>query len=405
MARRRGNNEGTISKRKDGRWCAAITTGYDDEGRQNRQFYYGKTRQEVADKLNQAVHRLSTGTYVEPNKITVGQWVDTWLNEYKKPSVRPTTYESYEYLTRVHIIPSIGHITLKDLRPEQLQKLYNDKLCKGRTDNSGGLSARTVRYIHIIIHEALSQAVKNNLIVRNVSELTTLPKQSKKEMRVLTLEEQSRFLDTLEDDRLRAAYILALATGIREGELMALRWQDVDLKEGLIKINRSIKRVKNFDRNTTVKTKLIFQEPKTNAGKRTIPLPFSVIGELEAHKKRQLLEKMEARKVYTDNDLVFCNEIGNPTEPATIAQKFYKLIKKAGIDKANFHALRHTYATRLLEANEHPKVVQEILGHSDISMTLNTYSHVMPEIKKAAAQKIDFLFQGKKKTQSSEKIE
>ena len=340
------------------------------------------------------MHSVSLGTFVEPSKIIFSSWLDTWLFEYKKLSVRPSTFESYEYLTRVHIKPALGHFYLKDLRSDHLQKLYNEKFKTGKIDGTGGLSSRTVRYIHNIICEALSCAVKNNLIVSNVAEtdIITLPRKEKRDIRILTADEQKAFLKALDGERLRAAFMLALGSGIRQGELLALRWQDTDLKNGLININRTVKRVKTFDDIDKNKTKIIFQEPKTKSSKRSIPLPANVIYEIKEHRKRQLEEKLLAGEVYYDNDLVFCNELGKITEPATFTRIFKRILKKAGLPDMNVHALRHTYATRLLEANEHPKVVQELLGHSDISMTLNTYSHVMPELKKAAADKINFLF-------------
>lgn len=397
---KRGNGEGTISKRKNGTWCAAISNGVNPEtGKPKRVFFYGRTRQEVAEKLNKAIHNQSLGTFVTPSKIIFSSWLDIWLFEYKRLSVRPSTFESYEYLTRVHIKPTLGKLYLKDIRSDHLQKLYNEKYRSGKIDGTGGLSSRTVRYIHNIICEALSCAVKNNLLNNNVADtdIITLPRKEKREIRILTIDEQKAFLEALDGERLRAAFILALGSGIRQGELLALRWQeDIDLKQGIININRTVKRVKTFDGKSKNKTKIIFQEPKTKSSKRTIPLPAGVIQEIKEHRKRQLEEKLLAGEVYYDNDLVFCNELGKITEPATLTRIYKRILKKAELSDMNLHALRHTYATRLLEANEHPKVVQELLGHSDISMTLNTYSHVMPELKKAAADKINFLFVGEK---------
>jgi integrase len=387
----RGNGEGSIYKRSDGRWCGAITVGRNENGTFKKRVIYGKNRNEVAEKMSKELHDIQISMYVEPNKITMEQWLETWLYEYKKSSVRPTTFESYEYIVRVHINPKIGRLYLKDLKAEQLQKLYNEKFSKGRSDGKGGLSSRTVRYIHILIHEALDQAVMNNLISKNVSEFTKLPMQKKAEMRVLTAEEQQKFLNALDDERLRASFILALGSGVRLGELLALRWKDVDFNKGIISINRTVKRTKTFD-NEENKSVLLIQEPKTKSGKRQIPLPASVITELKEHRKLQLQERLLAGLLYIDNDLLFSTEIGKLLEPSNFIRKFKSLIKKAGLENVNFHALRHSYATRLLEENEHPKVVQELLGHSDIKLTLNTYSHVMPEIKIAAANKIDHLF-------------
>lgn len=395
MAKKRGNNEGTIYKRPDGKWCAQVTIGRDTNGKLKRQTFYGKTRQEVADKLLKVQNDLKTGTFVEPNKLTLADWINTWLFEYKKNNIRPSTFESYEYLTRVHINPILGHILLKGLRPDNIQRLYNEKVSNKESPDAASLSANTVNRIHVILHSALDQAVKNNLVIRNVADFTTLPKQPKKEIRVLTVEEQYKLLNSLKDERLKTCFILALASGVREGELLALRWKNVNLKEGTIAIKESLKRVKIFDEDSPAKTKLIFQEPKTKSGKRVVPLPQSVVKELIEHKKKQNEEKLKAGELYENNDLVFATELGKVLEPRNFLRTFYRIIKNADIEHINFHALRHTYATRLLEANEHPKVVQEILGHSDITLTLNTYSHVLPDIKMAAAQKLNHLFEKK----------
>jgi len=185
---------------------------------------------------------------------------------------------------------------------------------------------------------------------------------------------------------------LALASGVRLGELLALKWDCVNLKEGTITIKSSLRRVKTYNEDLPPKTMLAFQKPKTKAGIRTIPVPPVIVEELKEHRKRQLEEKLKAGSLYEDNNLVFATELGTPIEPRNFLRTFYRIIEKANLD-INFHALRHTYATRLLEANEHPKVVQELLGHKDISTTLNIYSHVMPEIKKAAAMKLNNLFE------------
>lgn len=395
MAKKRSNGEGSIIKRQDGRWSAYISNVLDPStGKLKRKYFYGKTQKEVLNKLTEARNKQNTGRVIDPVKITLGEFLDLWLQEFKKPILRPSTYESYEYIIRLHIKPSLGNILLKDLKPEQVQIYYNQKLKNGRVDKSTrpDLSVRTIRYIHTILKQALEQAVKNQYIDKNIASLTSIPPKKKKEVRVLSVEEQKHFLEHLCNIRLRAAFQLALASGVRLGELLALQWSDINFEEGTIHITKSLRRIKTFDKNSSTKTAIIFQEPKTESGKRYIPIPPSILLSLKEHKKKQNEEKLLLGECYMDNNLVFCTEFGKPLEPRNFTRLFYSITKKSNLEGVNFHALRHTYATRLLEANEHPKVVQELLGHSSITMTLDIYSHVMPDVKKAAAHKIDFLF-------------
>lgn len=393
MPKHRGHNEGSVYQRPDGRWVGQITTGYTPEGKPKRATFYGKTKKEILEKLNEAKHQVNNGTYVEPSRETVGHWLSTWLTEYVKPHVRPTTRDNYAQTIRKYMIPEIGHIQLRQLTPTHLQKLYNDLLARG-------LSNRTVRLVHTIAHASLKQALENGLVARNVADATKPPRPQKQEMRVLSPEEEARFLEVIEEDRLGTAFLLDLATGLRRGELLALRWSDVDLKEGTIHVNRTIVRV--VADNGPAKTALVYQEPKTKHGRRAVPIPEALLPELKAHKARQAQEKLLLGPAYEDNGLVFCAEDGRPLDPASFGKHFAKLAAKAGISGATLHSLRHTYATRLLEANEHPKVVQELLGHSNIAMTLDTYSHVMPELKKAAAAKLNGLFTKKKAPSTTE---
>lgn len=393
MARKktkRGNNEGSVYQRKNGHWVGAITTGVDpDSGRPTRHYVSGKTREEVAKKVTAALNAVQQGVFVDSKVQTLGEWLDIWLNEYAKAHVRVSTWTSYEMLIRVHIKPAIGNIKLAKLQPHHLQKLYNDKLEHGRHDGRGGLSARTVELIHIVLHSALSQAMKEGLVVRNASEATKRPRREKHEMRVLTLEEQTRLQAVLSTERLGPAFLLDLGTGMRCGELLGLKWENVDLNEGVIRVQQSLTRIRVEDRS--LRTELRFQPLKTAKSRRSIPIPQSLIAALKSHKARQNHEKLKAGTAYQDHGLVFCTELGQPIDPRNLARIFARLLEQAGISKATLHTMRHSYATRLLEMNEHPKVVQELLGHSQISMTLDTYSHVMPEIKQAAAAKLDDL--------------
>lgn len=394
MAGRRGNNEGSIFKRKDGSWCGVVTCGRDKEGNVKRQYFYGKTRPEVSEKIIKTQNEINTGTFVEPSKVKFGEWIDTWLQIYMKPTLRPTTYSSYEQIIRLHIKPDLSDYLLRELRPEHLQKLYNSKFQNGKVDGTGGLSARHIRYIHVIIHSSLEQAIKNQLVLRNVSDATTLPRQVKKEIQVFTVEEQKKFIEAVENDVLGSAFKLDLASGLRLGELLALKWDNIDLTEGVLKVRSSMTRVKTFENDSKI-SQIIFQEPKTKNSKRSIPLPESIIEDLKEHKRVQYNEKNLMGEAYFDNNLVFCTQLGAPIEPRNMARKFYSLLESAGVSKISFHALRHTFATRALEAGIHPKVVSEMLGHANISITLDLYSHVLPDLKKEAATKLNHLFDNK----------
>ena len=224
---------------------------------------YGETRKEVAAQLTGALHDHDRGTIVTRNKLTLRDWLGRWLEDYKKPSLRPVSDDSYEMLARQHLKPALGHISLKDLRPDQVQRLDNDK-------REAGLSVRTIRYIHTVLHGALKQALKNQLVVRNVSESTTLLTGKTRTMRPLTLEQVNQLLTTIKGDRLFAAILLEKGTGLRRGELLGLRWQDVDLDAEVVHIRQALVRVGNHGAIAgNRKTRLIFQEPKTDQSRRT----------------------------------------------------------------------------------------------------------------------------------------
>ena len=328
--------------------------------------------------MAQILMELKQGTYIEPKRITVADWLNTWLNDYKKMELRPTTWESYKIQINTHITPAIGELNIQELHPNHLQKLYNEKL-------ESGLSPRSVRYIHTVMHGALKQAVKNQLLLRNVSEATTLPRRNKSQARALTLQEQNDFLAAAEGDRLCPAFIVLMATGLRRGELLGLRWRNVDFDNNSLTIEENL---------VSLKGAASYQLPKTDKSKARLPLIRPAIDALKAHRALMLAEG------YHDKDKpVFCSKAGTPINPRNFNRKFTELRDSAGIGKdITVHSLRHTFATRLLEKGVSMREVQELLRHEEMSTTADVYSHVSEELKRNAADKLNDLFQNGTKT-------
>lgn len=397
MANKRANGEGTIRKRSDGRWEGLYTVNY------KRKSVYGKTKDEVRKKLNKIQNEIDSGIFVEKTNITFGAWLDEWLKVYAKPTVKLSTYGSYEGYIRNHIKPEIGKIKLRDLRADTLQKFINQKLIKGRCDKEkdantdklvykkGGLSEKTIKNMYNMIHSALKQAYKNGLVYQNVSELINLPKQKKNEMSVLSLDEQKALQTAVKDERLGIGIILTLYTGLRLGELLGLKFGDIDFDEKTIKIRRTLNRLKVYD-DKNKKTDIVIGEPKTDKAKRVIPLQDFLIPLLKAHKARIFKERAIVCNLYENNDFVMCNEFGRYLEPRTYQDFFKKMLKKSNIQNTNFHTLRHTFATRALESGFDVKVLADILGHADASTTLNKYAHALPDHKKTSMEKLSCLY-------------
>ncbi len=398
MAKKRANGEGTIRQRKDGRWEGLYTVNY------KRKSVYGKTQTEVRKKLNEVLNDINNGMYIENTNITLGAWLDEWLEVYAKPSVKLSTYGSYEGYIRNHIKPEIGKVKLSALRADILQKFINQKLKNGRCDKvkdvntnklvikKGGLSEKTIKNMYNMIHSALKQAYKNGLVNQNVSELITLPKQKRNEMRVLSLDEQKALQSAVEDERLGIGIILSLFTGIRLGELLGLKFDDIDFENKTITIRRTLNRLKVYD-NSEKKTDIVIGEPKTNKAKRIIPLQEFLVPLLKAHRTRVLTEQIKIANLYKNDSFVMCNEFGKHLEPTTYQNFFKNMLKKAGIQDTNFHTLRHTFATRALESGFDVKVLADILGHADASTTLNKYAHALPDHKKTSMEKLSFLYE------------
>jgi integrase len=391
MPKKRGNHEGTITHRKDGRWMAQLTVGRDPTtGKLKRVSLYGHTRQDVAGQLARALHDRDRGMLVAPHRLTVGAWLDTWLSDYKKPSVRPKTYDTYSTVVRYHLKPVLGHITLTNLRPQHVQSLYNEK-------TASGLAHGTIVLIHVVLHAALKQAMKNQLIPRNVTEATTIPRGKRPERKPLSWDGINRLLTVTREDRLFPALLLAVMTGCRRGELLGVRWSDIDLDAGVWYVRQALVRVKDHDATEGApNSRLLCQPPKTDQSRRTIPITPQVVDALRRHRATQAREKLLLGEAYCDQGLVLCYPNGQPLNPEFMPRRFKRMLHDAGLPPARLHDLRHSFATMLLELGESPKTLQTLLGHSRILITLDIYSHVSLETEAKAVAKLSAALQGQR---------
>ena len=372
---KRGNGEGSITRRKDGlymaRYWVETPTG------KKRKTIYGKKgekRQDVADKLAEALGDRSKGLVFEADNLKVGEYLERWLADSVRDTVRPTTFERYEQMVRLHIRPVLGQTKLKNLTPAHVRGLYRDKL-------DAGLSPRTVQYIHVTLHKALKQAVHDGLIPRNAAEAVKPPQVRREEMRLLEPEQVKTLLEAARGDRLEALYALAVTTGLRQGELLGLKWEDVDLEDRTLRVRRTLATAKDGPQLTA---------PKTKSSRRTVMLTQSATEALRSHLERQLREIDGAGSLWRENGLIFASETGDPLDRRNVTtHRFKPLLKRAGPPQIRFHDLRHTCATLLLSRNVNPKIVSEMLGHASIAITLDTYSHVLPNMRDQAAKAME----------------
>lgn len=390
MAKKRANGEGSICKDKNtNRWRASLTIGRDDKGKLLRKQFYGKTKTEVLSKMDEYKAKSSLGLLTIDEKITLQAWISTWLSDYKIHDSRPSTLERYWGIYNNYIKNTeLGVIKLKDLKAAHIQSYYNNLL------KNKGKSADTIKFINKTVKAALSQAQKEQYILTNPCQFVTLPKQSKEkeEVMIFSQDEQKFFIKSLDGHKLASLFKLAFGTGLRQGELIALRWDDIDFVTAELKVSHTLKRVSKLDYTEGNKTEIIEQAPKTKYSARTIPIPSTLIADLKAHKKRQNEEKLLAGDAYSNNGLVFCTEIGNPIDARNLVRSYKRALELADIQYRKFHSLRHTYATRLFENDVPLKTVQTLLGHSSIDITSNIYTHVLPEEKIKAVDVLNSYF-------------
>ena len=373
---RRGPNEGSIRERSDGRWEARLVVTLPD-GRRVRRSWLGRTRAVVRDKLAEASRAETNGATLASSRLTTGAYLHQWLEEAVRPSVRPSSYQSYAGMVRRHLEPGLGHLPLVRLSPQQVQRFLNAK-------SAAGLSPRTVAYCRAVLRQALAQAERWGLVSRNVAKLAEPPRVPRRLVTPFTPAEAHVFLDAIVGDRLEALYLVALGVGLRQGEILGLSWTDIDLEAGTLTVRQALQRVDG---------KLVLVEPKSVTSHRVVALPAIVSEGLHRHGLRQQQERLRAGgRWHADaRRLVFTSSIGTPLDANTVPRRFQALLRSAGLRHQRFHDLRHACASLLLAQGVAARVVMETLGHSQISLTLNTYTHVTTALGRSAAQRMDEL--------------
>ena len=374
MTRQRANGEGTVYARKNKQDKVIGYRGsyFAPDGK--RRYVSGKTKTEALVALRKATVDRDGGLIFEVENITLAEYLHRWLDgPIRTKNLKPITVEQYEQQIRVHIVPSLGRVKLRKLSPELVQDFYDSKI-------ASGLKPSSVRYIHAVLHNALEHAHKRRLIPENVASKTDPPKVRPPEIQPLDAEQVKTLLDAARTEPLGGLYVVAATAGLRIGELLALKWTDVDLEHGKMRVSRTLSRAKGGPRFTT---------PKNGKG-RPVTLTTQAVEALRSHRKGQNEARLRLGTLWEDNGLVFASETGKPLTRDFVDRRSFKpLLKRAGLPKIKLHDLRHTCATLLLSRGVHPKYVQELLGHASIVMTLNRYSHWIPSMGDQTARAME----------------
>jgi len=388
--RKRGQNEGSIYKRKDGRWASVLNLGYQG-GKLKRKYFYGATRKEVNDSLTAEQEKLRKGLPIVVERQTLKQFLERWLEDSVKPTVRPATYVSYEQQVRVHIAPALGHHQLTKLGPQHILAYMNDKAKPiPQPDNEKpkpGLSAKTIGYHRSLLVMAVGQALKWGLVARNVATLVDRPRAVKYEIQPITPEQARQFLEAIKGNRLEALFTVALSLGLRRGEALGLRWQDIDFEKRTLRVHQSLARINK---------KLVLSEPKTKSSRRILDLPATLAVRLKEHRTRQLEDRMAAGTGWVETGLVFTSGIGTPVDPRHVKRYLDPVLTKAGLPHFRVHDLRHFCASLLLAQGVPLKVVSDLLGHTQIGITADLYTHVLPGVRKEAIDLMDRILSAQK---------
>ena len=389
---------GFFLKRSKGSWSIVIDVGRDPQtGKRRQQWYTVKgTKKDAERELRERLRLLETGSYVKPEKTSVGEYLRHWVDSHAMMHTSPRTAEGYQAIVNRYLIPALGGISLCELQPRHLEKYYADALSHGRLDGKGGLSPRTVLHQHRLLSQALSHAVKQGLLVRNVAGAVVAPRPGRSQMATLAAADVPRFLDAARKTPYYILFYTALYTGMRRGELLGLRWCDIDLGKASISVVQALCRLSGG--------KFVIKEPKSPHSRRLVALSPSVAELLRRHYTEQETQRILVGKALAHDDLVFAYPDGRPLDPSTVTHAFGQMIKKAGLPHIRFHDLRHTHATLMLKGGVHPKIVSERLGHANIGITLDTYSHVVPGLQEATALRFDALIRSESELVQTEDV-
>lgn len=391
---RRAKGEGSLYQDKGGKWVYQ----YNEGGKRKTKRFQRKADAKLFIDSQSSVASIYPGPTLVPQPslsgITVEKWMKTWLETYARPTIKLSTYASYEQYIRGHIVPQIGHLPMGSLKPVDMQNFFNDRATRGHQLEEKGLSVKTLTNLRNMMHLAFEQAVREGYVTRNIVEDVRLPKMPKREMRVLDRKEQERIIISAQLAPEPSAFgvVFAMFTGLRLGEICALKWENVDMEKRLIRVQATRNRLPNFDDSIEAATSVITQDsPKTDCSRRTVPLMTRLYNDLVKYREVQM-EIMRQYPGYNAEGYVFCQENGLPYEPRTYMDVFQRCVKRAAIPRANFHCLRHTYATRALEQGMDVATLAKLMGHSDPSVTLKKYAHALPEHQQESVEKLDALY-------------
>jgi integrase len=374
--------KGSIRERSPGHWAIILDIPDPQTGKRRRKWHSFKgTKREAHIESARLISAINGDSYLEPSKTTVAQFLERWLDDVKS-RVSPRTHERYSEIVRKNIIPAIGGIVLAKLRPARIAGAYSEALTNGRRNGEGGLSATTVIYMHRLIKQALGQAVRWELLSRNVADAVDPPKLERGTLATYDTAQTVELLETLRGTRLRLPVLLGIMCGLRRGEIVALRWRDIDLATGkMMSIVESAEQTAAGVR---------YKSPKSGRG-RTVALSVMVASELRQHRLTQATELLRIGVRQTNDTFVYTRQDGAPVQPRSLSQMWASSV--TNLPRIRFHDLRHTHATHLLSAGVHPKVASERLGHSRVGITLDLYSHVLPGMQEDAAARVDEAFQ------------